>query len=56
MIREDTGKVRFANLSAERVNREKDSQQFPSRSIEACMKELGIASEVDRYRLGAIAL
>lgn len=47
MIREDDGEVRFANLSEERANREKDSRKFPGRSIEACMKELGVASTAD---------
>jgi len=47
MIREDAGEVRFANLSEERANREKDSRKFPGRSIEACMKELGVASTAE---------
>jgi carbamoyltransferase len=47
MVREDAGKVRFANLSEERANREKDSRKFPGRSIEACMKELGVASTTE---------
>src|SRR5438046_8502647 len=42
IIREDADGVRFANLGEERHNREKDSRKFPSSSVKACMKELGI--------------
>jgi carbamoyltransferase len=44
MIREDADGVRFANLSEERANREKDSRKFPGRSIEACMNQLGVSA------------
>ncbi|MGA9995463.1 MAG: carbamoyltransferase C-terminal domain-containing protein [Pyrinomonadaceae bacterium] len=49
MIREDNGKVRFANLSEERCNRLKDSRNFPALSTKACMDELGVSSldEID---------
>lgn len=44
MIREDANGVRFANLSEERCNREKDSRKFPALSLKACMNELGVSS------------
>src|SRR4051812_34958342 len=44
MIREDAKGVRFANLSEERANREKDSRKFPSLSLKACMNEVGVSS------------
>ena len=44
MIREDADGVRFANLSEERANREKDSRKFPCRSIQACMNQLGVSA------------
>jgi carbamoyltransferase len=44
MIREDADGVRFANLSEERANREKDSRKFPMLSVQACMAELDVAS------------
>src|SRR6266550_2625828 len=49
IIREDPDGVRFANLSEERCNREKDSRKFPARSVQSCMAELNIASvsEID---------
>lgn len=47
MIREDGDGVRFANLSEERANREKDSRKFPSRSVEACMNQLGVSSTAE---------
>jgi carbamoyltransferase len=47
MIREDGDGVRFASLGEERANREKDSRKFPSRSIEACMNQLGISSTTE---------
>src|SRR5689334_10205041 len=49
IIREAPDGVRFANLSEERCNREKDSRKFPLRSVRSCMAELEIASvsEID---------
>ena len=49
MIREDANGVRFATLSEERCNREKDSRKFPNSSIKACMDRLGVSSmdEID---------
>ena len=49
MIREDADGVRFANLSEERCNREKDSRRFPNLSIRAGMDQLGVSSmaEID---------
>ena len=49
MIRADHGTVRFATISEERCNREKDSRKFPSLSIKACMQQLGVESfrEID---------
>lgn len=49
MIRANDKQVRFANLSEERCNREKDSRKFPLLSTKACMKMLGVTSleEVD---------
>ncbi|MFZ1220041.1 MAG: carbamoyltransferase C-terminal domain-containing protein [Chthoniobacterales bacterium] len=44
IIREDAAGVRFANLSEERANREKDSRKFPSLSLKACLDELGVSS------------
>jgi len=49
-ISEKDGQVRFANLSEERCNREKDTRRFPELSTHACMKELGIES-VDDFDL-----
>lgn len=40
----ETGEVKFANLSEERVDRKKDSRRFPILSTLACMEELGIKS------------
>jgi carbamoyltransferase len=47
VIREGTDGVRFANLSEERANREKDSRRFPRRSIEACLAEVGVSSSAE---------
>src|SRR5882724_4105094 len=49
MIRNDEHQVRFANLTEERCNREKDSRRFPLLSTRACMEMLDVASvdEVD---------
>ncbi len=49
MIGERADGVALANLGEERANREKDSRKFPSRAIEACMKQLGVSSvdEID---------
>jgi carbamoyltransferase len=57
IIREEPNGVRFANLSEERCNREKDSRKFPALSIEACMAELNIASvsEIDLVVIDYIA-
>ena len=44
MIRNHGSGVRFANLSEERCNREKDSRKFPLLSTKACMEMLGVAS------------
>ncbi|HKP03531.1 MAG TPA: carbamoyltransferase C-terminal domain-containing protein [Chthoniobacterales bacterium] len=49
IIREDAEGVRFASLSEERANREKDSRKFPHRSLKACLDDLEISSpeEID---------
>ncbi len=47
IVSEDAGGVRFANLSEERRNREKDSRKFPNLSVKACMQELGIEAADD---------
>lgn len=49
VIRAEGGEVRFATLSEERCNREKDSRKFPELSARACMEELGVSclDEVD---------
>lgn len=44
MIRNKGNQVRFANLSEERCNREKDSRKFPLLSTKACMQMLGVTS------------
>lgn len=51
MIVDDEHGVRFANLSEERCDREKDSRQFPLLSTRACMEVLGVPSldEVDLF-------
>jgi carbamoyltransferase len=56
LIREDANGVRFANLSEERANREKDSRRFPSLSVKACMAQLGVSSiaEIDTIVLDYI--
>ncbi len=50
IVSEDADGVRFANLSEERRNREKDSRKFPGLSVKACMDELGIET-VDDFDL-----
>jgi carbamoyltransferase len=49
MIRADEDGVRFANLAEERLDRVKDSRDFPERSTRACMEALGVRSfsEID---------
>ena len=44
VIRSDGGRVEFATLSEERVDRIKDSRAFPSLSTQACMETLGVES------------
>lgn len=47
MIRADNGAVRFATISEERCNREKDSRKFPLLATRACMKQLEVESFAD---------
>ncbi len=44
IIKNNDGKVSFANLSEERCDRIKDSRNFPVLSTKACMRELGVES------------
>lgn len=44
LISEDGNGVRFANLTEERCNRDKESRKFPSLSVKACMDELRVNS------------
>lgn len=47
VIRSDQQHVRFATVTEERCNREKDSRKFPQLSTRACMDTLGVASVND---------
>jgi carbamoyltransferase len=49
VVKDVGGKVDFACISEERLNREKDSRKFPQLSIAACMRQLGVNSfdEID---------
>jgi carbamoyltransferase len=47
MIRADNGRVRFATISEERCNREKDSRKFPLQATKACMQQLEVDSFSD---------
>jgi carbamoyltransferase len=49
IVREEANEVRFASLSEERANREKDSRKFPQLSVKACLDQLGVSSiaEID---------
>ena len=47
MIRANDGEVRFATISEERCNREKDSRKFPLLATTACMAQLGVKSFAD---------
>jgi carbamoyltransferase len=47
MIRADGEQVRFATISEERCNREKDSRRFPLQATKACMRQLEVESFSD---------
>lgn len=47
LIRSDNGAVRFATISEERCNREKDSRKFPLLATRACMQQLEVESFAD---------
>jgi carbamoyltransferase len=47
IIREDADRLQFANLTEERANREKDSREFPSRSLKACLEQLEVSSPAE---------
>jgi len=43
----DGGKVEFAFISEERLDRIKDSRSFPILSIKSCMEKLGVENSID---------
>lgn len=56
MIREGSNGFGMVNLAEERLDRIKDSREFPDRAIAACMTELGVSSvsEIDAVVLDYI--
>ena len=47
LLNSKNGKIKIATLSEERLDRIKDSRNFPEKSIDACMKHLGVKSYSD---------
>ena len=47
IIREEADEVRFASLSEERMNREKDSRKFPQLSVKACLDQVAVSSTAE---------